>query len=202
MINEIRQFHSFFIVNWTLLINQSFFARIVSIDIIVWFASFFMIIIIIRGILKSSLYLSSRPLVFLRVAANVCVYIYIYAYAHVSTLVRFNDLWYLTICSTIVIRLYSTLNIWMLLLLHLSFLFQRFIVIWCALCHMYMYIHKGFLFSLSSSSSSSFYVIEHEWRSHQHGMSYNYILLIKLLFERRRRRNQIRNTFLWHDIVK
>lgn len=35
------------------------------------------IIIIRRGILKSSLYLSSRPLVFLRVAANVYIYIYI-----------------------------------------------------------------------------------------------------------------------------
>lgn len=39
---------------------------------------------------------SRRPLVSKRVAANT----------HVHALVQFNDLWYLTICSTIVIFLF------------------------------------------------------------------------------------------------
>ncbi len=124
-------------------------------------------------VLKSSLYLSSRPLVSIRVAANT----------HVHALVEFNDLWYLTICSTIVISFYLE---YMNASPPSILFFQRFIVIWCALCHMYMYmcIYKGFLLS-STSSSSSFYMIEHEWRSYKHGMSYNYILLIELLFEKK-----------------
>jgi len=76
-------------------------------------------------VLKSSLYLSSRPLVSIRVAANT--------HTHVHVLVDFDDLWYLTICSTIVISFY-------LEYMNTSPPFLRFIVIWCALCHMYIYM--------------------------------------------------------------
>ena len=98
---------------------------------IVWFGSFFILhydYYDYSRVLKRSLYLSSRPLASVRVAANV------QTNTRACALVEFDDLWYLTICSTIVISR-STLNVWTLLLLHFE-QFVRFIVIWCAPCHM------------------------------------------------------------------
>ncbi len=134
------------------------------------------LLLLLFEVLKSSLYLSSRPLVSIRVAANTHTHTRAYS-CWVRWFIVFNHLFHN--CDLFLPWTYECFS-------SFTSIFQRFIVIWCALCHMYIctyaYIYKGFLLS---SSSSSFYMIEHEWRSHKHGMSYNYILLIKLLFEKK-----------------
>jgi len=137
-------------------------------------------------VLKSSLYLSSRPLVSIRVAANT----------HVHALVEFNDLWYLTICSTIVISFYLE---YMNASPPSILFFQRFIVIWCALCHMYMYmcIYKGFF------CHRLLLLLLSIWLNMSEGHTSTVCPIITFCWSSYcSKRNQIRNTFLWHDIVK
>ncbi len=131
-------------------------------------------------VLKSSLYLSSRPLVYIRVAANTR-----------ACSCWIDDLWYLTICSTIVISFYlehmnasppSLLfsTIYRYLMRFMPYVYMHIRVFFCRrrlLLSIWLNMSEG-------HTSTVCPIIIFCWSSYCS------------------KRNQIRNTFLWHDIVK